>query len=420
MFAMSGHVKKLSDMGMMIPNQLVEIKKENQVLMVNKTTGFKKGKPNKGNFKKGGKKVATHPEKPKAGPKPEIVCYYCQGKGHWKRNCSKYLADLKSGHVKKKELDEVDEPSLIDRVVPEEVPMQPAPIGEEGNDDDHETSNEEATEPRRSTRERATPDWYDPCLNVMIVDDNDEDPATYDEAMMSPDSNKLQEAMKSGMGSMYDNKVWTLVDLPDSRKAVENKWIFKRKTDADGNITVYKARLVAKGFRQIQGVDYDETFSPVAKLKSMEYQCESHQIGHGGDMMSEKDLKQLVEYLGRPYPEFFGIPLHNQSGGPPRWEVTADLRGKLGAPIRETIWFSVTGNTWKDGIAKAMQEAIARLCGQNENKIKNTRFVYYPRHDPMGRPLTMPPHPEMHYYVACLDFLLHKTRKELDNAHAFR
>ncbi|KAK1663045.1 hypothetical protein QYE76_051204 [Lolium multiflorum] len=67
----------------------------------------------------------------------------------------------------------------------------------------------------------------------MIVDDNDEDPATYEEAMMSPDSNKWQEAMKSEMGSMYDNKVWTLVDLPDSRKAVENKWIFKRKTDVD-------------------------------------------------------------------------------------------------------------------------------------------------------------------------------------------
>ena len=64
-------------------------------------------------------------------------------------------------------------------------------------------------------------------------------------------------------------KVWTLVDLPDDRQAIENKWIFKKKTDADSNITVYKARLVAKGFRQLQGVDYDETFSPVAMLKSV-------------------------------------------------------------------------------------------------------------------------------------------------------
>ncbi|KAK1608512.1 hypothetical protein QYE76_032185 [Lolium multiflorum] len=172
---------------------------------------------------------------------------------------------------RKVELDEIEESLLVDQssAVPENVPVPPTPTTEEANDNDHETSNETATEPRRSTRDRATPDWYDPCLNVMIVDNNDEDPATYEEAMMSPDSNKWQEAMKSEMGSMYDNKVWTLVDLPDSRKAVENKWIFKRKTDADGNVTVYKARLVAKGFRQIQGVDYDETFSPVAKLKSV-------------------------------------------------------------------------------------------------------------------------------------------------------
>ena len=47
---------------------------------------------------------------------------------------------------------------------------------------------------------------------------------------------------------MYENKVWTLVDLPDGRQAIENKWIFKRKTDADGNVTVYKARVVAKRF----------------------------------------------------------------------------------------------------------------------------------------------------------------------------
>ncbi|KAK1699521.1 hypothetical protein QYE76_016218 [Lolium multiflorum] len=71
--------------------------------MVNKTTKFKKqGKPKK-DLKKVARKL-PHPEKPKGGPKPDTDCYYCNGKGHWKRNCSKYLADRKSGLVKKKKV----------------------------------------------------------------------------------------------------------------------------------------------------------------------------------------------------------------------------------------------------------------------------------------------------------------------------
>jgi hypothetical protein len=66
------------------------------------------------------------------------------------------------------------------------------------------------------------------------------------------ESEKWLEAMKSEIRSMYDNQVWTLVDIPSDRKAAENKWIFKKKTDADGNVIVYKARFVAKGFRHIQ------------------------------------------------------------------------------------------------------------------------------------------------------------------------
>ena len=52
-------------------------------------------------------------------------------------------------------------------------------------------------------------------------------------------------------------------------QGIENKRVFKKKTDVDSNVTIYKARLVAKGFRQVQGIDYDETFSPVAMLKSV-------------------------------------------------------------------------------------------------------------------------------------------------------
>ena len=97
--------------------------------------------------------------------------------------------------------------------------------------------------------------------------DHDE-PTNYEEAMMSPDSAKWLEAMKSEIWSMYENKVWTLIDLLDDQQAMLNKWIFKRKTDAD-SVTIYKARIVTKGFRQIQGVDYDESFSLVSMLKSV-------------------------------------------------------------------------------------------------------------------------------------------------------
>ena len=97
---------------------------------------------------------------------------------------------------------------------------------------------------------------------------NDE-PTAYEESLNSSKSDQLLNAMKSKMDSMYTNQVWTLVDPPEGIKPIRCKWIFKKKTDMEGNVITYKARLVAKGYRQKQGVDYDETFSPVAMLKSI-------------------------------------------------------------------------------------------------------------------------------------------------------
>lgn len=71
------------------------------------------------------------------------------------------------------------------------------------------------------------------------------------------------------MDSMFENQVWDLVNLPEGYTPIGCKWIFKLKTDKDGNVFIYKARLVVKGYRKIHGFDYDETFSPIAMLKSI-------------------------------------------------------------------------------------------------------------------------------------------------------
>ena len=93
-YNMQGMEKTIPELYSMLKSAEVEIKKEHQVLMVNKTTSFKKGKGKK-NFKKDGKAVAApgNPDvgkKKKNGPKPETECFYCKGKGHWKQNCPKY------------------------------------------------------------------------------------------------------------------------------------------------------------------------------------------------------------------------------------------------------------------------------------------------------------------------------------------
>ena len=102
---------------------------------------------------------------------------------------------------------------------------------------------------------------------MLIVDQSN--PTSYQKAINSLDSEKWLEAMKSEIQSMYDNHVWTLIDPTDGLKTIGCKWVFKKKTDMDGNVHTYKVRLVVKDFRQTHGIDYNETFSPIAILKSI-------------------------------------------------------------------------------------------------------------------------------------------------------
>jgi hypothetical protein len=65
--------------------------------------------------------------------------------------------------------------------------------------------------------------------------------------------------------SIVKNDVWEIVSRPKSKDVVSSKWLFKIKHVADGSIEKYKVRFVARGFSQKEGIDYEETFAPVAR-----------------------------------------------------------------------------------------------------------------------------------------------------------
>jgi len=143
-------------------------------------------------------------------------------------------------------------------------------------------SEEEGTveqEPQRPVRRRAPPVrfGYDEYADVMTVNPvhhvayacNVMEPRTMDEAMSSDNARDWKAAADSEYESLLENDTWELVELPEDRKSVQCRWVFKVKYKHDGQIERFKSRLVAKGFSQKYGIDYDETFSPVVRFSSI-------------------------------------------------------------------------------------------------------------------------------------------------------
>ena len=94
-------------------------------------------------------------------------------------------------------------------------------------------------------------------------------PNTYEQAMRSSESEKWQNAIDEEMNSLMNNKTWTYEQLPKGKRAIGCKWVFDHKRDENGKIIRYKARLVAKGFLQQAGIDFNDTFAPVLRNKSL-------------------------------------------------------------------------------------------------------------------------------------------------------
>ena len=116
--------------------------------------------------------------------------------------------------------------------------------------------------------------------------------------------------MEEEIESMNDNQVWDFVDLPPRQKSIRNKWILKIKSKVDVSIEWYKARLVAKGYTHEEGIDYEDTFSPVVRITLVRFILAI--VVHMDLELYQMDVKttflngELDEEIYMDQPLFFG------------------------------------------------------------------------------------------------------------------
>ena len=119
--------------------------------------------------------------------------------------------------------------------------------------------------PKREVRESRTPERFSSYM-AQVTSLCDTVPDTYEEASAHQ---VWRDAMMEEYNSIMKNGVWEVVPRPKGKSVVTSKWIYKIKHVANSSIEKFKARFVARGFSQVEGVDYDETFAPVARFTSI-------------------------------------------------------------------------------------------------------------------------------------------------------
>jgi hypothetical protein len=121
--------------------------------------------------------------------------------------------------------------------------------------------------------------------------------------------------MDEEMAALDANATWELVALPKDKKAIGCKWVYKVKHNADGSVSIYKARLVAKGYAQTYGIDYEETYSPIAKMTIVKaiiamaaakrwslHQMDVKNVFLHGDLQEEVYMEQPSGYVDQTHP----------------------------------------------------------------------------------------------------------------------
>jgi hypothetical protein len=161
---------------------------------------------------------------------------------------------------------------------PEKIELELDDAKSKSSEEQEAEEEEEEEEPhtpvlRRSVRDRRQLERYSPLdfRSNFALSITDDDPITVREAVNSEDSKLWKKAMVEEMDALDKNEAWDIVELPVGRESVGSKWLFKKKFNAQGRVEKYKARLVAKGYSQVEGIDFGENFSPIAKLTSIRF-----------------------------------------------------------------------------------------------------------------------------------------------------
>ena len=162
----------------------------------------------------------------------------------------------------------------------EEIPSSPVTVDQPDQsipiiDDDDE---EEQGTSRRKLREKPRR-WYGearPYVKKSVPEASSafmfmvtDEPINYKQAMKSDENENWRKAAEEEFRALIKNDTWTLVKRTPDMNVVSSKWIFRKKLKADGSVERHKARLVARGFTQQEGIDYDETFSPVVRYDTV-------------------------------------------------------------------------------------------------------------------------------------------------------
>lgn len=151
-------------------------------------------------------------------------------------------------------------------------------------------------------------------------------PLSFDEALRSPKAEKWLEAVKIELQAMFDKSVFEYVPVvPDGKKLVKCKFVFRNKVSSDGSLIKEKARLVAKGFSQIYGVDFGDTYAPVAHMTTLRlvlfliavFKLSAISVDFISAYLNAPLDEEIYMELPQGLSELFGeskFPSHNSSG----------------------------------------------------------------------------------------------------------